>query len=247
MEAKRLWSRPTEWPSLSSDDVHVWRIRLDVPESRVQVLGALLSGREREEVERREKGRNQRRFIVAHGALRSILADYEGIEAPLLRLKRRPGGKPYMAVGATASSLFFNLSHSHERALCVVALCRAVGVDVERIRRVAAMEEITRRYFSQEEALAWRALPGEQKLNSFLATWTRKEACGKALGEGVSRRWQRLAVSLDHGAGATSLEVQTHGGTWTDLQVRDVDVGSGYLAAVAAEGPGWHLRCWQWG
>jgi 4'-phosphopantetheinyl transferase len=247
VEASETWRCPAGWPSLSSGEVHVWRIPLDLPEVRVQALVSLLSSSEREEAERRAGDRSRRRFVVARGALRTILAGYEGREPDLLRLHTQQGGKPYLASGAAASSLSFNLSHSHELALCAVALDRAVGVDLEWIRPVAAMEEIAVRYFSEQEAAQWHALPCEQALQGFLTIWTRKEACGKALGEGVSRLWARFGVSPDTGVEANTLDVERRNGERIRLRVWGLNVGPDYLAAVAAEGDGWGIRHWQWG
>ena len=246
MEARRLWCRPDERPALSRNEVDVWRIPLDVPEARVRELLCLLSATEREEAERRMEGPYRRRFIVAHGALRSILAAYEGIGPAELVLGRWPGGKPHLLTGSVPSPHSFSLSHSHELALCAVALQQAVGVDVEWIRPVAAMEEIVDRYLSRREAAALRALPEERTLHRFLTIWTRKEACSKALGEGVSTQWRRFSVPLEAGTGARTLTVAGDDGPAANLEVCGLDVGPGYLAAVATAGNCRRLRRWQW-
>lgn len=241
-----LWRSPTESPALCGNEVHVWRIDLDVPDERARALACLLSADEHEVAGQCEPGRNWRRFVVAHGALRSVLAGYKGTDPDQLRLDRHSTGKPYIAGDFGSSSVSFNLSHSADLALCAVSMGRSVGVDVERARRVTAMEEIADRYFSRREAVAWRMLPGEERAMGFLAIWTRKEACGKALGRGVSGEWAHFSVPTGIRAGGAVQDLAGYDGSRIQLWVHSLDVGPAYMAAVAGEGSGWDLRCWQW-
>lgn len=246
LEAGVLWRRPDQWPELAGAELHIWRFSLDLPEDRIGALESLLSGSELDEAERRADGRNRRRYVVARGVVRSILAAYAGCDPAELDLQRQEGGKPCLAGMPGPGALSFNLSHSGELALCAVARERAVGIDVERVRTVTAMDQIVDRYFSEREARALKALPSDQRLSAFFAVWTGKEACGKALGAGVTELWQRFEVSEDPNATAESLQVEEPAGGRTELQLCRLRVGPGYLAAVAAEGSGWGMRCWDW-
>jgi phosphopantetheinyl transferase len=68
---------------------------------------------------------------------------------------------------------------------------------------------------------------------------TRKEAYTKALGQGVSRRWMQFTVFLKSDAAA---EASPEG----PLTLCALEAGSGYVAAVAAQGAGWLLIWRQW-
>jgi 4'-phosphopantetheinyl transferase len=54
-------------------------------------------------------------------------------------------GKPQLAAGY--GELKFNLSHPGNLALCAVTWHRNIGVDVERIRRDIAVEQIACHFF----------------------------------------------------------------------------------------------------
>jgi 4'-phosphopantetheinyl transferase len=104
----------------------------------------------------------------------------------------------------------FNLSRSRDRAMVAVALDIPVGVDIERVRPITEHAAIARRYFP----------PGESdpvNARDFFHRWTRFEAVLKAQGIGL------------YGAGS-ELE-----GDW---MVREIDMGRGFAAAVAAAGSG---------
>jgi 4'-phosphopantetheinyl transferase len=121
-----------------------------------------------------------------------------------------------------------------------------IGVDIERIRPVTAWREIAARYFSKREHEALCSLSNDRALEAFFRGWTRKEAYGKALGQGVSQFWTQFSVSLAPGA-ATELPIAgSEAGGEGRFTLCPLEPGPGYVAAVAAQGVGWHLRCVQW-
>ena len=164
---------------------------------------------------------HRQRFVAARGALRETLAKYAGCEPGRLEFQYGAAGKPALASG----DLHFNLSHSRGLALYAVARGREVGVDIEKVRREAALQLIAARFFPPEEAEALRALPPAERVEAFFRLWTRKEAYIKARGEGL----RILAESIDP--------------RWTVLPL---EVGPGYAAALGAEGSGWEVKLWQW-
>src|SRR6266545_2357889 len=70
------WSLPPTTLRLGSNEVHVWRAALDLTISRVQSLWHLLSADERKRAERFRFQKDQNRYIVARGLLRTILGRY---------------------------------------------------------------------------------------------------------------------------------------------------------------------------
>jgi 4'-phosphopantetheinyl transferase len=110
-----------------------------------------------------------------------------------------------------------------------------VGIDLERIRSDLAVAEIAERFFSRREVAMLRALPTEEQREAFFRTWTRKEAYLKARGEGLSVPLDQFDVSLVPGEPAAVRGTQP-----------DASPAPGYVAALAVEGQGWRLACWQW-
>lgn len=245
--AGRDWRRPLAALLLDRDDVHVWRVRLDVPPDVVADLVPLLSDEEKARARQGLRGEAGRNFVVSHGALRNILGRYLDQRPEQIRLVTDAQGKPHLASPAGPPTFRFNLSHSGALALCAVTRGRDVGVDVERIRPVSAWREIAARYFSRHEFEALCALPDGRALEAFFWGWTRKEAYSKALGLGVSRRWTQFSVSVAPGVTAELPDARSEPEGEGRFTLCPLDPTPGYVAAVAAQGAGWHLRCWQWG
>src|SRR5215213_2665297 len=65
-------------PSLSYEAVHVWRVPLERP-GPLEDAWALLSDEEQVRARRFVQDHHRRRFVVAHAALRRILAGYTAL------------------------------------------------------------------------------------------------------------------------------------------------------------------------
>jgi 4'-phosphopantetheinyl transferase len=224
-------------------EVHVWRAPLSISDPERADLLATLSPDERARADRFHFDRDRAHFIAGRGFLRAILGAYLDVAPRALVFDYSPHGKPRLATGA--GGLRFNLSHSHDLALCAVALDRELGVDVEYIQ--PRLEEgIAERFFSRREVAALRSLPAEAQSAAFFACWTRKEAYVKAHGQGLSLRLDRFDVSLAPGEPAALLRTEDDPAEAMRWSLRELVPGPGYAGALAAEGQTWRLRCWQW-
>ncbi len=240
------WLPPPASPVLSSEDVHVWQATLNQPADIVDRLAATLSNDERQRAERFHFERDRRRFTAGRGILRVILGRYLNLEPDRLRFSYGAQGKPYLAQPAGNPPLSFNLTHSHELALYAFTLGREVGIDVEYIKPLPDLEQIAGRFFSAQEQAQLLALPPAQKAAGFFNCWTRKEAYIKALGQGLSIPLDAFDVSLIPGQPAALLKVKTDPRESRRWTLKALTPAPGYIAAVAAQGQHWQLRCWQW-
>ena len=135
-----------------------------------------------------------RRFLAAHCALRERLAEFVGMPPELLQFQRGAHGKPELLGEATCS---FNLSHSADLALIGLSREARVGVDVEMLGRpLANIDALAEQYFSRDEYEVFRRIDAADRRRAFLLTWTRKEACLKALGLGLRADSRLLEVGL---------------------------------------------------
>jgi 4'-phosphopantetheinyl transferase len=222
---------------LDANAVHVWRVGLDQPAHIRDRLPGLLVPEERDRAARFVFDRDRDHYVVGRGVLRILLGRYLGLPPELVPIAYGRFGKPELAAGSPHARLAFNLAHSHGFALYAFAQGRRVGIDLERVRPMPDAESIAARFFSARERAALSALPAGERVNGFFRAWTRKEAFIKALGEGLSRPLDRFSVSLGPGEPARLLEVAddpAEAGRWT---LRDLDAPSGFLAALAADGP----------
>jgi 4'-phosphopantetheinyl transferase len=241
-----LWGPPPADLALSSDDVHVWRASLDQPAWRLERLAQMLSADERAKAERFYFERDRKRFIVSQGLLRTILSRYLTIEPNQLQFCYGRRGKPALAQMFGGGTLRFNMSHSHGLALYAIARDRKIGVDLERIRPILDAEQIAERFFSAQENAIFCVLPPSQKLKAFFNCWTRKEAYLKATGDGLARPLDQFNVSLAPGESARLLHVEGDPQEAARWSLQALTPAPGYVAALAVEGHGWRLACWQW-
>ena len=140
----------------------------------------------------------------------------------------------------------FNMSHSHGVALYAVTRDREVGIDVEFIRRDLEVEQIAERFFSPRETATLRALPTALREHAFFLCWTRKEAYIKARGEGLSLPLDQFDVSLIPGGPAALLSAHPDSSEALRWSLQELPLASGYVAALALEGRGGPVSCWQW-
>jgi 4'-phosphopantetheinyl transferase len=220
----------------------VWRLCLQ--ESRATPeLHAQLSEEERERAGRFVFPADQRRYGAAHGQLRQVLAAYLGGSPAQLAFHLGPQGKPRLAA---RSELSFNLSHSGDLGLLAVSFGREVGIDTEAIRPVPDLDGLVARCFSGSERSALASVPEELRLTVFFEAWTRKEAFLKALGDGLSRPLQSFDVSLLPGQPARLLSLDGDPAASRAFALRALRPGSGFVGAVAVQGPEARLRCREW-
>jgi 4'-phosphopantetheinyl transferase len=162
--------------------VRLWRV--DLGQAPGEAAVATLSAAERARAARFVFERDRRRYLAAHAALRRLLAETTGIAASDLVSHEGPFGKPYLPGPAAPS---FNLSHSGDMALIGIGPPGVeIGVDVEVPRAMSDALELAERHFAPAEIDALRSTPPDQRDHAFLRGWTRKEACLKAIGSGLS-------------------------------------------------------------
>lgn len=202
---------------LTDEEVQVWVASLTVSDERYSELEETLCSEER--------GRASslapilaRRFVVARGMLRGLLAGFTGADANSLRFCYGTSGKPSLA----GHGIEFNISHSAEIGLFAFSPDRAVGIDVENVRPVRRLLDVAQRFLSEDDVRALAAEPPEERDATFLKSWVVREARLKAEGKGI---W----------SGPQSTRAME------DLTHRLFAPRPGYIAAVAAAGPDWRL------
>jgi len=201
---------------------------VNVSDDIIEALANVLTILERARADRYRFPDDRRRSIVARAATRRFLARYLGVAPNGLVIDEEQFGKPVLR----GREIEFNASHSGDLVALAFAKETAVGVDVERRRKLTDTLALARRYFSAEEvAVVERAADSGE---AFFAIWTAKEAIVKASGKGI-------------GTG------DLHGFTvpFRDPQLRPVVDGwsvaaldpnrDGYYAAVAARDGEWPI------
>ena len=164
-----------------TEEVQVWVASLDVTDQRYDALARLLPSEEKKRAESLTPIA-ARRFVVARGILRTLLAGFTGASAEKLRFNYGISGKPSL-VGR--DDIHFNISHSAELALFAFSPDRAVGVDVENERPVRRLLDVAQRFMSDDELRTLVDTPPDERDAAFLKAWVVREARLKAEGKGV--------------------------------------------------------------
>lgn len=167
---------------IPDDTIEVWPFLLDETPERFESLTQSLAPEERNKIDQGIFPEIGHRSAVSRAGLRNILASYLEISPKEIALQEGEHGKPTLA----GEEISFNLSHTGKFALLVASNEGQLGVDLERIRAEAPIEDLAQRCFSSDEQKQWNNYSGEQQLNSFFHLWAQKEAFLKAHGGGMT-------------------------------------------------------------
>lgn len=165
------------------------------------------------------------RCLGAGALLRLALAE-AGVDETLFVYGAH--GKPRLAGDP---GVHFNLSHSGERAMCVLSEHR-VGCDVERIGRRGG--DVAERFFAPEEYERIMAAPEEARGAMFTRLWALKESFLKATGLGMTLPLSAFTIDVGGGCVTVSQAVDDHSYRFFELET-----GDEYQYAVCEQnGPG---------
>jgi 4'-phosphopantetheinyl transferase len=195
-------------------DLRLWLVDLDAAS-----FDNAPSTAEQQRAARFVRAEDGRRYLAAHAAMRQLLGTREAWVAGA-------HGKPALA----SPPPHFNLSRRGSVALIGISGTHEVGVDVEPLQAMADASELAQLHFTPRERDGVARQRGAARDLAFLRCWTRKEACMKATGLGLSL----APSSFECGAQAAIERVQVSVGhrSWT-LLVHSLDVGDDIVGSWA--------------
>lgn len=223
------------------NEVHIWRVKTN--ESNVTALQPCLSETERAHSKRFAYLDNRNEFIVARGFRRYLLSRYLGVPPYDVQFQHGPYGKPELAHQMNPGRIQFNISHSSGVILAAVSFDREVGIDIEFLDARVEFREFASLVFSSAEIARVSQLRGDEQRRSYFQHWTRKEAFVKASGEGISDRIRLFEIMSCHGNLVPLMLGISAGSHWT---IKDLDVGSPFVASVVIAGQDCSFRFWDW-
>lgn len=130
------------------------------------------------------------RFLRGRVLMRVVLGQYLAIDPAEVPLAQSASGKPGFA-DKKPQSLSFSLSHAGDETVLAVATGGDIGIDIESTARAAAVERISRRFFSSAEQ-DFLASCGARRSTEALMLWCLKESVVKAYGQSV---WDGLRAA----------------------------------------------------
>lgn len=234
---------PPDVICIDPDDVHVWAWLIDESADISNAWRGILSRDEKGRADRFVHDADRRRWTVARGVLRCLLAQYCGVLPREVVFDRGAAGKPSIALAGNSSRIVtFNLAHSHGRALLAVAENRPIGIDLEWERRDFDPMPLARQYFSKRELEAIASVPAELQRGAFFRHWVAKESVLKAQGVGLSFPLDRFFVTFEVGGAVARMQSQDPETLSPQWLVRVLATETDWHAAIAARGESWHVR-----
>lgn len=211
------------------DGVRIWWADLDLYAGRVRLDG--LRPKERARAARMLFSRDAKRFLCGRHLLYALLGEALGRQPAKIALVTDEFGKPALA----GAELHFNTSRSGSEALIGLSRAGTIGVDIECVRTIDDADALARAHFTAaESARLCSDGSGAARGARFLEYWTRKEACVKALGRGLSIPLRRVEV----GPAAEPRSVDVRLGTESvPLRVCSVYASVRSVAAAALVAP----------
>jgi hypothetical protein len=155
----------------TSEIMEVWCIDLGANASFVHAAMESLSAQERLRADQCMIPAARTRYILAHAALRRLLAAKLNRDAEEVVFTSGPHGKPELAL-PLRHPLRFNLSHSGNLALVAISPVAEVGIDVERVRPMPDAVRLAKRFFTPSACGLERKLCSRPPARALPTAWS---------------------------------------------------------------------------
>ena len=223
----------------NEDEVMVWRVEVTGDSERVHACLSMLTNEEKLRAERRRAGLVRNQFVIARGALRTLLGDALDIDPRTVSIVTDEFGKPDTP-SVNGRRVFFNVAHSRSSVLIAMGYECPLGVDIEYIDQEKDLADIAESYFTANESsrISSTADP-EQRARNFYRCWTQKEAVAKADGRGLSLSLGSFETPIDH---AQNTPVKLGGEFGKTYYLSDLSLAEGVVGAVACESQDCRIR-----
>jgi 4'-phosphopantetheinyl transferase len=225
-----------------SNSVHVWIVLLKGQDTCFDHCQAMLNERELHRASRFYYEHLRRRFTLSHGCLRALLGLYLVIPPRDVEFGYGTRSKPFIERPTT--ELRFNQSDSGDLvAFAFTAGCE-IGIDIEEVRPVSDLENVVANVFTPREIVELCRIDPSLQQEAFFATWTRKEAYVKALGDGLFIPTDSFRVTVCPEAQAPHVYFDQHPETVRDWQLHSFHPAAGYLGTIAYRGLRRSMHIW---
>ncbi len=233
LNIKKLPSKP------GPNEIHIYPVDFNKGIEYLKKFETLLNEEEKNKAARFHFRKDRNAFILAHGILRSILANYLDTNPGQIEFQFNEYGKPFLRGN---DILNFNISHSKEKLLLAFSTNILLGIDVEFMNTDFANGDIAEKFFSPAEVSMLNKLPGNLKTEGFYNCWTRKEALIKGIGKGLSIPLDSFDVELTPGKTPKIFDLRfdkQEKGKW---EIIDLDLFADYKSAIAIKSNTFNIK-----
>lgn len=230
---KTSWHSPKIFPTITTDEIHVWVAVLDFSEDKLADFYKTFSEHEQTRAKHFHFEKDRKRFIGARGVLRTLLSQYIIGDPKNIQFTYSSHGKPALV---NDPSLRFNVSHSQNVALFAFSKQYELGVDIETMEKSREIVAIAKRFFTANESKLIDHLKGKAQNQAFFNGWTRKEAFLKALGMGLSYPLKQVEVTMSPEDPAKFIALYDKNLNMNDWSLYNLKYTDNFAAALVVKG-----------
>lgn len=188
------------FPRLKEGELHLWWLPLVLTDEQAEQALSLLSDIQRDKYHRRRTPELKHAYLAGRYYLLSLLGAYSHCSAEDVELSYSRLNKPYLS--KQGNELEFNFTDTINRqdyyGLFGFSRAHTLGVDIEnRSRPIDLRKLIEQRYTTLERHFVMPE--GDINQARGLSIWTRKEAYGKATGQGINFKMNLQNLVMNSG------------------------------------------------
>ena len=174
-------------PAIKANEVHIWWLPLTLNPAQSEKALELLSDIQRHKYHRRSNQELKDTYLAGRYYLLHLLGAYSNQQAKEIKLSYSRLNKPRLSNPKFKIDFNFTDTHGSDHAVGVFVFSkgRSIGVDIESRDRDINVQRIVEKRFSEQER-TFVEPDGKLNRERALSIWTRKEAYGKATGNGIN-------------------------------------------------------------
>jgi 4'-phosphopantetheinyl transferase len=222
-------------PSLLENQLHLWFVPLSLDSEQQESAIELLNDTQRDKYQRRATPALKQAYLAGRYHLMNMLGGYSSTPAQQVVINYSGLHKPYL--NPNPSDIQFNFTDTviDENSVALLAFTRfkAVGVDIESLSRRSNFAAIVERRFSLAETSYVTQLDGSIDARRFLAYWTRKEAYGKATGQGINFKMNEIDLASPN---SFDLKFQGKDPPAQPFSLQQIQIGEDLISSVVHQG-----------
>ena len=169
-------------PLLEKSRIHIWSARYEDLNCHFRDLSNIVSRDEQKTASAFRKSADARKYLLRHGLVRIILAQYTHHTPKMLSFITGKNGKPELDPQGAHAELSFNLSHTSDMVLMGVTKKRRIGVDIVKMDPSYQFQDTAEYLLTPAEKACFKRIEPALRYQVFFRVWAIKEAILKVTG-----------------------------------------------------------------
>ena len=179
---------------LNPEEIHIWSTIIDERYATL-LSNSFLSVNEKRNAARYTYDIDGYLYSVRHNLLRIILSNYLDCDPLKIKFNSNHYQKPHIAFPNT--NIQYNISSSSNRFVAAFCQYNIVGIDIELIRHIDDISQLTKDYFTKQETTWIKSQSKSMTDAAFFEIWSKKESLIKANGNGLNIELNTIDVLSD--------------------------------------------------